>query len=308
MSRPTLCLLVGAPKCGTSTLYRWLVTHPSIRGAVKKETFFFVDPDSVFLPPASFWSVGWEGFPDAVFGGGPRSMSSEQLLLEGCTHHLYQSEAPKVLAEGPYDVRILALVRPPERRVLSSFQYTKLNLAAVDPRMDFAEFVDLALEDQQRLERRISDPRSRAVLPRDIGYSRYVHYLRHWSDALGPDRVMVLSLEQLRGDPRGVLCRLSDWLGVDRGGFAGLSLERHNETRSPRWARLHRLARWLGDRWPTGHPVRDVAGSLYRRLNTTRAPGVLLDRELRALDRLRTFFAEDNRALSLEFSVPTEDW
>ena len=39
----------GAPKCGTSTFFRWLSSHPDVCGSEPKETFFLMDRDSPLL-------------------------------------------------------------------------------------------------------------------------------------------------------------------------------------------------------------------------------------------------------------------
>ena len=42
MKLPNL-IIGGAPKCGTSSLYFWLATHPEVFASKTKETFFFSD-------------------------------------------------------------------------------------------------------------------------------------------------------------------------------------------------------------------------------------------------------------------------
>src|SRR5688572_5812110 len=45
-------IIAGAPKCGTSSLFRWLTDHPQVGGSTMKETYFFIDPESHMYDPA----------------------------------------------------------------------------------------------------------------------------------------------------------------------------------------------------------------------------------------------------------------
>ena len=58
MALPNL-IIAGAPKCGTTSLFRWIDEHPEAEGSSVKETCFFVDPQShVFDPSSNFASGG----------------------------------------------------------------------------------------------------------------------------------------------------------------------------------------------------------------------------------------------------------
>ena len=53
MTRPDF-LVIGAMKCGTTSLYRYLRAHPQIQMAEPKELHFFSEPE--------VWARGWDWY------------------------------------------------------------------------------------------------------------------------------------------------------------------------------------------------------------------------------------------------------
>ena len=37
--------MIGAPKCGTTSMFHWLSEHPEVCTSHPKETYFFADPE-----------------------------------------------------------------------------------------------------------------------------------------------------------------------------------------------------------------------------------------------------------------------
>src|SRR5690606_29284173 len=116
----------GMPKSGTSSLFYWLDEHPLIQGASPKETFFFMD-DSHPLSGRHGLSFGRNGvesyssfFPDR---------KEDSLLIEATTHYFYQRTARDYLSSLQKKPLIVMLLREPANRILSSFRFTRDNLA-----------------------------------------------------------------------------------------------------------------------------------------------------------------------------------
>src|SRR5881394_1202704 len=62
-----LCLpnavIGGAPKCGTSSAFTWLLQHPQVCGSKPKETCYLLDADDPLCQPDANWHThGLEGY------------------------------------------------------------------------------------------------------------------------------------------------------------------------------------------------------------------------------------------------------
>ena len=73
-------VIAGAPKCGTTSLFRWLNDHPDACGSTTKEPRYLIDPDScLFDKTSNFHDHGLEGY-EAYFehcaGSSPKVMWS----------------------------------------------------------------------------------------------------------------------------------------------------------------------------------------------------------------------------------------
>jgi len=72
--------IVGAPKCGTSSLFDWLIQHPDVRGSSIKEPFFFTDTTHPLSRRPNFANDGLDAF-ETFFN---YEDSLAVILLESC--------------------------------------------------------------------------------------------------------------------------------------------------------------------------------------------------------------------------------
>ena len=112
--RKPIFFVVGAPKCGTTSMYEYLREHPLIFGPDHKEPFFFASD----IPGLS----------------GPKRESDYLALFEDATDdhlavgeasvvYLYSAEAPYRIREFNPSARVIAMVRNPIDLVRSFHQH-----------------------------------------------------------------------------------------------------------------------------------------------------------------------------------------
>lgn len=302
MRLPNL-ILAGAPKCGTSSLYRWLTDHPQIAPASDKELFYVVDRDSPFRnPDANIHDHGLDGYGRFYRHADPDS----PWAVDGTTHTLYQRSAIESLGRMPQAPRILVVVRRPTDRVYSSFRFSQHHLARFSQAVTFADFrraVDA--EDLQTLRRWVPHERSLYVLRRDVTYSEYIDWLIPWRRAFG-ESLRILVFETMRSHSRRVLRRLAEELGIDGGFYDDYPFSTDNATIRPRHRRLHRWLRRLRP-WIPKVPA---TVALYRRyLGLQRTPMEAPSAEdQRALARLDGHFAPFNDRLAEAFHLDLSSW
>lgn len=269
-------VIAGAPKCGTTSLFRYLSDHPQVCAAADKETRVLLDPDySLHRPERSWAALGLVGYGGLFAHCDP---ARHRAVLEATPDYMYQRTALEVLAGLPSRPLVVFVLRRPALRVHSLWRYARDTTLRLPADSTFAGFLE-ALE-ADRL------PREWSVLRNALEHSRYEGWLERWERACGAGRLHVCLFEELAADPRGVLGPLAQRLGVDPGFYDSYRFDTHNPTTRPRSRRLAAWRSGLAGRLPPG-PLRAALGRLYRRLNTraeAARPGVGELEALRALD------------------------
>jgi len=293
----------GAPKCGTSTFFRSLTSHPDVAGSNPKETFFLMDEDNpIEGHGGSIHSDGLAGYerffaPDAA---------RKRLRVEGTTHYMYQQTARETLAALEPRPTIAFLLRDPARRIHSSFQYTRNNLAQVDARLTFARYVDLLLSDPEGIASHVRSRPHAYVLRRELQLSTYADHVERWLEHFEPNEIRLLLFEDMKRDPVTFLHGFARDVGLDPERFPESQQTRANRTVQVRARLLHRGARWVARRLPRGIPTRPLR-DLYLRVATT-PPAPMTDEDRLALRRLSSYFVDPNRRLSRLTGLDTSSW
>jgi hypothetical protein len=193
MSLPNL-VVIGAMKCGTTALHRYLDLHPDIAMAPMKEVNFFNGPEQApEAPPDEWWRLGqWHRGPDWYAG-----LFDDRAPVRGETSPGYTSpdhpEVPARMAALLPDARLIFLVRDPAERAVSHYRHHV---------RDGAEHRSLA--------EAVLDPGSH-YLSRARYHERLQPYLEHFAR----EQLLVLVTERLRHDRRGELNRAFTHVGVD---------------------------------------------------------------------------------------------
>lgn len=303
MAFPTF-ILGGAPKCATSSVHRWLVTQPGVRGADRKETFYLMDPGHPLADPVhNLQREGTSGYA-RLFPGADVAPHR----VDSTTHYLYQDAALRVLADLPTRPKVVFLLREPAMRALSSFRFSQQTLGVVDPELDFTSFVELVDSRPELLHRHVKSAGSRFVLARDLSYGRYVDYVERYVERLGRERVLVLLTENLRDRPRETLALLASFAGLSVEPSRLVLPERANETFTMRHPGLHTMATALRTRLRLSPLMREFAKDSYWRIQRRDDAGEISERDLRTVATLRRRYEETNRRLGALLDIDVSPW
>ena len=180
--------IVGAPRAGTTSLWRYLDRHPEIWMAKVKEPNFFsgvrrpLNPD--VHDEASYLRLFAPGADCRVRG-------------EASNSYFYAEDVPERIKRVNPEARFLISLRDPVERTYSGYWY----------------LVRLGEEDRpfsQVLQQELEEPSRRRLL-RSSFYADAVNtYLRTF-----PGAVHVLFLEELAQDPGREMSRVFDFLGIE---------------------------------------------------------------------------------------------
>jgi hypothetical protein len=249
--RPNL-FLVGAMKCGTSTLHTLLDLHPRITMSQPKEPGYFID-DADLKRDTPLTSPLTEQQYLALF----KWTSTLAYAGESSTYYTKYPRLPcpaERIHAFNTDSRILYLVRDPVDRMASHYQH------------------------QGGLGRR-NHPDIAKVLAKDDNIWNVTDYgmqIRRYIDIFGRQRVLILSFEDMVRDTSGFMSSVFRWLDVEP---IPIPAERIDLSRpefnvsdasflSPRFVALEGYKKLLVSRLPTR--VKELFRGLYYRKHSRR--------------------------------------
>jgi hypothetical protein len=302
MTLPNL-VVAGAPKCGTSSLFRWLADHPEACGSKVKETFYLMDEGHPLLRRGSnFHTRGLEGY--AEFFGDCNGAS--RVVFEATTHYMYQRTALEALSKLKTRPRIVFMLRKPSERVYSSFRYSQNNLANVRRDLTFARFVELS-KSVEGGELEEAAGASAFVLRNDISFSRYVEYVSRWVERFGRERVHVLLFEDLKSNPRAFMKNFAARVGIDASFYDSYDFPLKNETFGVRYPSLHRGVRKLNELVPAVG-LKGALKRVYVKAQSSGPENGRTPEDARALEELEREFRPFNRRLADELGLNLSAW
>ena len=193
--------LVGAPRCGTTSLFSYLAAHPDVFAPVEKEPHYY-DRDLHLRDAMS------EEEYAALFAGS----TSERWRLDASTLYLYSPGAPAAISQDAPDARILIAIRDPVELVAS---WHRLVVASGgEPIADLGSAIDAEAE---RREGRGVPPNVAAASLMYTEIGSFARHVERWRAVFG-DRVHVVRLEDLRSRPDETCAQLLGSLELEPAG------------------------------------------------------------------------------------------
>jgi hypothetical protein len=243
--------IVGAPRCGTTTLANFLKAHPDVCFPVVKEPHFFARHDLTGLTMPELTDEVEAEYLARFF---PHSPEDGQLAADCSVSYLYAPEQLEPILRLWPDSRFVVTLRDP-MEMLPSLHKRLVFLG--DETLTRFKDAWAAVADRAAGKR---IPRS-CVEPRWLRYDqagRYATYLDRLFATVGRERCLVLLFDDLAADPVGQYRKLTDFLGL-RAMERTIDLAPRRESHDVRVAWLQRLLK----RPPK--PVRKyMAGPHYR--------------------------------------------
>ena len=194
-------IIGGAPKAGTTSLYKWLTDHPQVCGSSLKETRFFLDVDYPLPSIRRFDGTNLKEY-DILF---KHCQDDGQLLrVEATPDYLYAKTALHV-AELMPNAKIVFILRDPVERMVSWYKYARQR-GLIRKSMTFEDYI----MEQVRRKARLDTP----IHLRALDQCRYEKYLPAFREAFG-ERCMVVDFKEIKVDPRGVMTKICAFAGLD---------------------------------------------------------------------------------------------
>lgn len=198
MTRYPNLFLVGAPKCGTTSIAYCLSQHPEIFTPSEKEPFYFGQDFIRKHSPSrhNYCSL----FAD---------WNNEQYALDASTQYFYSVTAPTEIKTASPCAKIIIMIRDPIEAAYSLYQQNRY--AGLEPLKTFEE--SLAAEEVRARE---ANPPKYGHLEQLL-YSRVYAFSEHiarYQSVFGKEKVYVILLEEFKLHTEYVLRRLWGFLDL----------------------------------------------------------------------------------------------
>ncbi|WP_243719609.1 sulfotransferase [Actinomadura sp. KC06] len=248
-------LIVGAQRCGTTSLFRYLRAHPAVlRDRMDKGVHYF---DMAYERGFPWYRAH---FPlKATARLVERRVGVRPQTFEASPFYMFHPLAPERIARDLPGVKLIVMVRDPVERAFSAH--------AQEVRRGFeSEPFERALElEEERLDgeidKMVADPSYLSFAVQHHAYrarGRYAEQLERLEGLVGRERIHVIDNQELATSPESVYDGVLTFLGLPAGQYP--AFERHNA--APRASKLsdevrqelsdyflpedERLAGWLG--------------------------------------------------------------
>jgi Sulfotransferase domain len=207
-------VIIGAQRCGTTTLYHLLTQHPHVERAATKELHFF---DNHFDEGVE-WYRGC--FPPPEWKDGHRTITGE-----ATPKYLFHPAVPERAAKVIPQAKLIALLRNPVDRAYSNYHHqvkngheTRTFKEAIEAALRFEEVAEAEkiLQPGEEDEASKREPRNGDERPnlRFLRRGVYVDQLRRWSEFFSDEQMLVLKSEDFFERTPENLKRILDFLNL----------------------------------------------------------------------------------------------
>jgi hypothetical protein len=253
-------VIVGARKAGTTSLYNYLVQHPSVLPAMMKELHFFTD----FYSKGERWYRG--NFPMLVEQWLLEKTRQKRIITgEASPNYYYDPLTPARIRATCPNAKLILILRDPVSRAFSDYNHDIRHGRFTHDQLSFETVVEREIaylagpgRDLFKQSDAFHIVNARC---RHVARGLYARHLRLWLEVFSRDQLLVLRGEDLYKSAQAMFGRVLDFLELPA--FELKSYEAHNSnTYKPMSSEVReRLAEYFA---PHNHELYDLLGEDLR--------------------------------------------
>lgn len=262
-------LIIGVFKAGTTSLFHYLIQHPDICGAQKKETHFF--------SPLVFNNGE---IPDLdEYAKFFCTCKNEKYCIEATPSYFYGGKKLIPIFKNNFSTKhkLIVILRNPVDRFISYYQFLKSNSSIKDDE-DFEVFLTKCLEAGFKNSEFKIDIYSNAIKE---GF--YSFYLKEWFNNYEKKNLLVCFFDELN-NPAKLMKRISAWLGIEEKFYEDFLFTVENKTRTPRWKQIHKYLVKLNSKhegfFRQNPRIKNTLRKFYFSLNYDNSEKVISDKSI----------------------------
>lgn len=177
----SLAIIIGGMKCGTTSLYNYLIQHPQICSCKQKEPSFFNRPKN-YSKGLNYYEKLWDFNPKV-----------HKIRLESSVgytmQHMFPSTADRIKA-APYDIQFIYIMRDPIARIESHHAHSLRG-----------NYIDFDISE---------GPHSHA-----IETTKYYSQIKEYYDRFPAAKILLLNSSDLQKNPEATVKEVIDFLNLD---------------------------------------------------------------------------------------------
>ncbi len=202
-------LIIGGNKCGTTSLFKYMIEHPCILAPTNKEINYF----NRFYENGTMWYRShYPTFLSKLY----YKMKTKTKIITGEATTHYLTKEPKT----PYrvkklvpSIKLIVILRNPIDRAYS--QYNMLAIQQREP-LSFEKAIAFAMQNPNQTDKKLILAEN-LNMTNDYSYLRrgiYVDDLKRWMNIFPKERFLILQTEEFNSKPNEVLNRIYKFLGL----------------------------------------------------------------------------------------------
>lgn len=213
-------IIIGAQRCGTTSLYNYMIQHPQIDPVIKK----IVNIDQEEYREINFFDrhfakgVNWyrAHFPCIKYKYCIRQKQKQKIITgEGTPDYIFHPHAPRRIAKILPRIKLIVLLRNPVDRAYSHFRLQ-------DRRgLETLSFAEAITRESKRLNREeeklISNEYYQSIPYFRFSYLKrgiYIEQLKRWYEFFPKEQILILSSEDFYNNPAETLKQIFSFLNL----------------------------------------------------------------------------------------------
>lgn len=195
-------LIIGAKKCGTTSLFSYLCQHPNIGAPTWKEISYF----NIHFNRGNLWYKSF--FPLSL----PKRDTQHLITGEATAEYICHPLAPQRIAATLPEVKLIALLRNPVERAYSHYHHTK-RIGKED--LSFEEAIareDSRVAQIEHESRQLGLKSSPAYNYTYLSSGMYAEQLEHWLPVFDRQRLLILKSEDFFNRPEATFKQVLEYL------------------------------------------------------------------------------------------------
>jgi hypothetical protein len=203
-------IIIGAQKCGTTSLYEYLAAHPAVAPAARKEVHYF---DRGFRRGRAWYRAH---FPTVPYRIVCEALTRQRLVVgEASPMYLFHPQVPRRVRALLPDVKLIALLRDPVERAYSQYHHRARRGKEPLP------FSDAVVREADRIAGGLVGLRREETYPsrihRHVSYLArgiYADQLARWLRVFPREQLLILTSEEFFSDTPRVFSQVLEFLGL----------------------------------------------------------------------------------------------
>lgn len=206
ISRKPDFIICGLPKCGTTSIYGYLTSHPQVMTAVDKEINFF----------SHFFHRGL----DYYYAHFPAIQDNNYLTGEATPSYLFWANPEQIFQLFP-NIKLICLLRNPVDRAISSFYlFRRLGIGQNSLEQTFEFSIEHLKKRPELYLLSVQNKKfSKDSLLEQISLlntipSLYIYFIKKWMNVFPKEQLLILKSEDFYGNPPATMKQVHHFLNL----------------------------------------------------------------------------------------------